>query len=66
MQGEYVCFKRYDACHPVRQCLETLQECIADDALLNVDKEEVAAIKALVALLNKNKNAFELPPVEVN
>lgn len=63
MEGEYVCFKRYDSCHPVRQCLEILQECLADDALLNVDAEEAAAIRALVALLNKNKKAFELQPV---
>jgi AbrB family looped-hinge helix DNA binding protein len=62
MEGEYVCFKRYDSCHPIRQCLETLQECIADDALLNVDQAEAAAIRSLVMLLNKNKSAFELPP----
>jgi len=64
MDGEYVCFKRYDSCHPIRQCLETLQECIADDALLNVDQAEAAAIKSLVMLLNKNKKAFELQPIE--
>lgn len=64
MEGEYVCFKRYDSCHPIRQCLETLQECIADDALLNVDQAEAAAIRSLVMLLNKNKSAFELPPIK--
>ena len=64
MDGEYVCFKRYDSCHPIRQCLETLQECIADDALLNVDQAEAAAIRSLVMLLNKNKKAFELPPIK--
>ena len=66
MEGEYVCFKRYDSCHPIRQCLETLQECIADDALLNVDQVEAAAIKTLVMLLNKNKSAFELEPIKTN
>ena len=64
MEGEYVCFKRYDSCHPIRQCLETLQECIADDALLNVDQAEAAAIRSLVMLLNKNKSAFELQPIK--
>jgi stage V sporulation protein T len=64
MEGEYVCFKRYDSCHPIRQCLETLQECIADDALLNVDQAEAAAIRSLVMLLNKNKKAFELQTTE--
>ena len=64
MDGEYVCFKRYDSCHPIRQCLETLQECIADDALVNVDPVEAASIRALVGLLNKNKKAFELLPIE--
>ena len=64
IDGEYVCFKRYDSCHPIRQCLETLKQCIADDALLNVDKAEASAIKSLVMLLNKNKKAFELQPIE--
>ena len=64
MDGEYVCFKRYDSCHPIRQCLETLQDCLADDALLNVDPVEAASIRALVGLLNKNKKAFELQPME--
>jgi AbrB family looped-hinge helix DNA binding protein len=64
MEGEYVCFKRHDSCHPIRQCLETLQECIADDVLRNVDPAEAAAIRSLVLLLNKNKSAFELPPIK--
>ncbi len=64
MEGEFVCFKRYDSCHPIIQCLETLQECIADDALLNVDQAEAAAIRSLVLLLNKNNSAFEFQPIK--
>lgn len=64
MEGDFVCFKRYDSCHPIRQSLEILQECIADDCLLNVDPVEAASIRALVGLLNKNIKAFELPNKE--
>lgn len=64
MDGEYACFKRYDACHPIRQALESLKDAIADDALLNVDPVEATSIKALVGLLNKNIKALELVPVK--
>lgn len=64
VEGDFVCFRRYDNCHPVRQCLKTLQECITDDCLLNVDPIEAASIRALVGLLNKNIKAFDLPGKE--
>lgn len=59
-EGEYICFRRYDNLHPIRQALQSLQDAIADDALLNVDPIDATSIKALVGLLNKNIKAFEL------
>ena len=59
MDGEYVCFRRYDAMQPVRHALQTLQDAIADDALSQVDHVEAASIKALVELLNKNIKNLE-------
>lgn len=59
MEGEYVCFRRYDAMQPVRHALQTLQDAIADDALSQVDPVEATSIKALVGLLNKNIKNLE-------
>lgn len=64
MEGEYVCFRRYDSTYPIRQALQILQDAITDDALLEVDPVEATSIKALVGLLNKNIKNLELVSIK--
>ncbi len=53
--GEYLCFKKYDASYPVVSIVRTLCEQLTDSEVLkNIDDSDALAIKALAKLLNKN------------
>ena len=53
--GEYLCFRKYDASYPVVSTVRTLCEQLKDSEVLkNIDDSDALAIKALAQLLNKN------------
>ena len=57
--GEYLCFKKYDASYPVVSTVRTLCEQLEEPGILNgMDGSDVLAIQALAKMLKKNLNAI--------
>jgi transcriptional pleiotropic regulator of transition state genes len=57
--GEYLCFKKYDASYPVVSTIKTLCEQLNEPRILNgMDEADILTIQAFAKMLKKNLNAI--------